>query len=76
MPGERKEIAVAGRRVERLGSVAEPADRHALRVSAISCAGSVGVGLCTDPEALPNVAGFADALERATDELRAAAGIE
>ena len=76
VPGPRKEIAVAGRRVERLGSVAEPADRHALRVSAISCAGSVGVGLCTDPEALPNVAGFADALERATDELRAAAGIE
>jgi WS/DGAT/MGAT family acyltransferase len=76
VPGPRDEIAVAGRRVERLASVAEPADRHALRVSALSCARTVGVGLCTDPDALPDVAGLAAALERAADELRAAAGIE
>ena len=74
VPGPRGEVSVAGRRVEHLGSVAEPADRHALRISAISCAGTVGIGLCTDPEALPGVEGLAEALEASLAELRAAAG--
>jgi WS/DGAT/MGAT family acyltransferase len=72
VPGPREAIAVAGRRVERLGSVAEPAERHALRVSAISCAGTVGIGLCTDPDALPDVAGLAAALETSLGELHEA----
>lgn len=73
VPGPREAIAILGRRVERLATAAEPADRHALRVSAISCAGTVGIGLCTDPEALPNVAGLAEALEASYAELKAAA---
>ena len=73
VPGPRGEIEVAGRRVESLGSVAEPADRHALRVSAISCAGALGIGLCTDPEALPDLHGLAAALRDSLEELRAAA---
>lgn len=73
VPGPRAAISVAGRAVERLCSVAEPADRHALRVSAISCAGTVGIGLCTDPEALPGVAGLATAIDASFAELRAAA---
>jgi WS/DGAT/MGAT family acyltransferase len=73
VPGPRAAISVAGRAVERLCSVAEPADRHALRVSAISCAGMVGIGLCTDPEALPDVAGLAGAIDGSFAELRAAA---
>jgi WS/DGAT/MGAT family acyltransferase len=72
VPGPRDEVSVAGRRVQHLGSVAEPADRHALRVSAISCAGTVGIGLCTDPEALPGVAGLAEALGSSLAELRQA----
>lgn len=76
VPGPRGEIAVAGRRVESLGSVAEPADRHALRVSAISCAGTVGIGLCTDPEVLEDLRGLAEALERSLAELREASGVE
>ena len=63
VPGPRAAVSVAGRPVERLCSVAEPADRHALRVSAISCAGALGVGLCTDPDALPGVAGLAIAID-------------
>jgi diacylglycerol O-acyltransferase len=55
--------------VERLCSVAEPADRHALRVSAISCAGTVGIGLCTDPDALSGVAGLAPAIDASFAEL-------
>ena len=54
VPGPaRRARDLPGGAVERLRSVAEPADRHALRVSAISCSGTVGIGLCTDPEASP-----------------------
>jgi len=73
VPGPRAAISVAGRAVERLCSVAEPADRHALRVSAISCAGTIGIGLCTDPEALAGVAELAGAIDDSFAELRAAA---
>ncbi|QIP88085.1 DUF1298 domain-containing protein [Streptomyces sp. Tu 2975] len=73
VPGPRSPLAVTGRPVERLYSVAEPAQRHALRVSAISYAGTVGVGICTDPEALPGIAGLADAISGSIAELRRAA---
>ncbi|MGN9793010.1 wax ester/triacylglycerol synthase domain-containing protein [Streptomyces sp. OZ13] len=73
VPGPRAALAVTGRPVERLYSVAEPAQRHALRVSAISYAGTVGVGICTDPEALPGIAGLADAISGSIAELRQAA---
>ncbi len=46
---------------------------HALRISAISCAGNVGIGLCTDPQALPDIAALAEAIERSYVELRSAA---
>jgi diacylglycerol O-acyltransferase / wax synthase len=69
VPGPRTPLTVAGRRVERLCSVAEPAQRHALRVSAISCAGTVGIGLCTDPEALGGIAELAAAIEESLAEL-------
>jgi hypothetical protein len=72
VPGPRTPISVAGRRVEVLGSVAEPAQRHALRVSALSCAGSISVGLCTDPDALPGIERLAESLRGALAELRAA----
>lgn len=75
VPGPHTALAVIGRPIERLYSVAEPAQRHALRVSAISYAGAVGVGLCTDPEALPGVAELADAISGSIAELlRAARG--
>lgn len=73
VPGPRVPVSVSGRRVERLFSSSEPAVHHALRISAISCAGIVGIGLCTDPEALPDVARLAVAMEDAYAELRDAA---
>jgi hypothetical protein len=73
VPGPRSALTIAGHRVERLCSVAEPAQRHALRVSAISCAGTVGIGLCTDPEALAGVADLATAIDHAIAELDEAA---
>ena len=73
VPGPPGEVTVCGRRVERLYSVAEPADHHALRVAALSCAGRLGVGLCTDPEALGGVRRLGEAIERSLAELRVAA---
>ena len=73
VPGPAGALSVAGRRVESLCSVAEPADRHALRVSAISSEGRVGIGLCTDPAAVPGVAQLATAIDVSLAELRAAA---
>lgn len=75
VPGPRAAIAVAGRPVRHLFSSSEPAEHHALRISAISCAGDVGIGLCTDPTALPHVANMAEATQVAYAELHAASRV-
>lgn len=69
VPGPATPRSVAGRAVRHLFSSSEPGAHHALRISAISCAGDVGIGLCTDPTALPDIAGLAGAIERAYAEL-------
>ncbi len=74
VPGPAGAVSVLGRRVSSLRTVAEPAARHALRISAISCHGEVEIGLCTDPEALPEVAELAAAMADSLAELEAAAG--
>jgi diacylglycerol O-acyltransferase len=70
VPGPRDPIYVLGGRVAELCSIAEPADRHALRVSALSCAGTMHFSLCTDPEALGGLSAIAAGIDRAIDELR------
>ena len=71
VPGPRAAVEVLGRPVDRLWTAAEPADHHALRVSAISCAGELGIGICTDPEALPGAGTLAEAIGGSLAELRA-----
>jgi diacylglycerol O-acyltransferase / wax synthase len=73
VPGPSVAVGVAGRRVEHLFSSSEPAVHHALRISAISCAGDIGIGLCTDPQALPGIAHLADAIDASYGDLRSAA---
>jgi len=73
VPGPVTSVSVAGRVVRHLFSSSEPGTHHALRISAISCSGDIGIGLCTDPSALPGIAGLADAIERSYAELRSAA---
>ncbi len=73
VPGPTNPVSVADRVVQHLFSSSEPAPHHALRISAISCSGDIGIGLCTDPSALPGIAGLADAIERSYVELRSAA---
>lgn len=69
VPGPREPIYVLGGRVAELCSIAEPADRHALRVSALSCAGTMHFALCTDPDALAGVSNVAAGIDDAIDEL-------
>jgi diacylglycerol O-acyltransferase / wax synthase len=73
VPGPSVPVGVAGRRVQHLFSSSEPALHHALRISAISCAGVLGMGLCTDPRALPDIGRLADAIDRSYIELLSAA---
>ena len=72
VPGPREPVSVSGRRVQNLFSSSEPAAHHALRITAISCAGEMGIGLCTDPTALPDIARLADAIEASYAELLSA----
>jgi len=69
VPGPRTPVSLLGGRVAELYSVAEPADRHALRASAISLAGRMGFGFCTDPGAVPGVAELAAGLDASLKEL-------
>ena len=69
VPGPREPVTLLGAGVSELYSVAEPADRHALRASAVSLAGRVGFGFCTDPGAVPGVAELAEGIDESLEEL-------
>jgi diacylglycerol O-acyltransferase len=71
VPGPGEPVHLLGGRVAELYSIAEPADRHALRASAVSLAGRMGFGFCTDPRAVPGVAELAAGLNDSLEELRA-----
>ena len=71
VPGPGEPVHLLGGRVAELYSIAEPADRHALRASAVSLAGRMGFGFCTDPRAVPGVAELAAGLDDSLEELRA-----
>lgn len=73
VPGPATPVGIEGRKVEHLFSSSEPAMHHALRISAISCDGTIGIGLCTDPQALPGMPGLAESIDAAFVELRSAA---
>lgn len=75
VPGPALPRSVSGRRLIHLFSSSEPAAHHALRIAAISFDGNIGIGLCTDPHALPHIDRMADAIHEAHVELREAAGI-
>jgi diacylglycerol O-acyltransferase / wax synthase len=68
VPGPREPLYVAGCRVRSMESLAEIGQRHALRASAVSYAGTVYFGLCADPTVVDRLAYVARALE---DEVEA-----
>ena len=53
VPGPREPVSLLGGNVAELYCGSPTADRHALRASAISLAGQMGLGFCTDPGAVP-----------------------
>jgi diacylglycerol O-acyltransferase / wax synthase len=67
--GPSTDVYVLGSRVRELYSLAEIAQRHALRVAVISASGSLFFGLCADPTAVKDLHVLADGLRRATAEL-------
>ncbi len=75
VPGPGAPVSVAGRGVQDFFCTSEPAAHHALRISSLSCAGELGIGLCTDPTALPGVARLAESIESSYAEIRDAASV-
>jgi diacylglycerol O-acyltransferase / wax synthase len=67
--GPAGDVYVLGARVRELYSLAEIAQRHALRVSVISATGSLFFGLCADRDAVKDLDVLADGLRRSTEEL-------
>ncbi|MHB1431005.1 MAG: wax ester/triacylglycerol synthase domain-containing protein [Streptosporangiaceae bacterium] len=70
VPGPASPIYVLGRPAAELYSIAEIAPRHALRIAAISLAGTMFVGLCADPDVIPDLGALADGIESSLAELR------
>jgi len=62
-------LYLAGGRIEHVYSLAEIAPHHALRVSAISFAGRMSIGLCADGDAIPELPELAEGVERSLAEL-------
>jgi diacylglycerol O-acyltransferase / wax synthase len=73
VPGPRERPLICGHEVREFCSIAEPADRHALRVAVISLGGDLAFGLCSDPHAIGELNHLADALEESVAELEEAA---
>jgi diacylglycerol O-acyltransferase / wax synthase len=72
VPGPRNRAVILGHAVEQFCSFAEPADRHALRISIVSLSGELAFGLCSDPEAISKLDGLRGALGDAISELEGA----
>jgi WS/DGAT/MGAT family acyltransferase len=72
VPGPRQRPVILGHAIEQFSSFAEPADRHALRISIISLGGELAFGLCSDPEAISDLDGLRGALADSIGELEVA----
>jgi diacylglycerol O-acyltransferase / wax synthase len=72
VPGPSQRAVILGHAVEQFCSFAEPADRHALRISIISLGGELAFGLCSDPDAISNLDGLRGALADSIAELEGA----
>ena len=69
VPGPRERPLILEHAVEQFCSFAEPADRHALRLSVVSLGGELAFGLCSDPEAISDLDGLRGDLADSLAEL-------
>jgi hypothetical protein len=74
VPGPREPVSVLATPVLALHSLAEIGERHALRVSAMSLAGKLCFGLCSDPHLVDQLHVMAEGIEAEAQALLAAAG--
>ena len=72
VPGPRQRPLILGHAVEQFCSFAEPADRHALRLSIVSFGGELAFGLCSDPEAISDLDDLRGSLAESIAELEGA----
>ena len=73
VPGPRVPVSVLGAPVERLHTIAEIGERHALRISVVSLADRLGFGLCADPALVDELGAMRDGVEAEAEALIAAA---
>jgi len=69
VPGPRSAAAVLGRPTSGLVTLAEPADRHAVRIAIISIGDRITFGVCSDPEAVEGTEKIATGITDALDQL-------
>lgn len=72
VPGPQGEQMVMGSRLLEMHTVAEVAERHALRVAVVSAAGRLSFGLCADADAVERLHLVADGIAAELRALRAA----
>jgi hypothetical protein len=75
VPGPPLPVSVLDAPVQRLHSIAEIGERHALRVSALSLAGLLCFGFCADPGLVDHLQAMAEGVEAEAHELLGAAGV-
>jgi len=73
VPGPRTEVSVLGSPVDRVYSLAEIGQRHALRIAAVSLAGRLCFGFCADPAVVDDLDEMSAGLEADAAALIAAA---
>jgi diacylglycerol O-acyltransferase len=71
VPGPHQPVFVRGARVRELYSLAEVAQHHALRVAAISAAGTMFFSLCADRDAVEDLDTLVHGLDRSIEDLLA-----
>lgn len=71
VPGPRDPVRVLGADVKEMLGFGEVRLDHALRVAAVSLCGELAIGLCADPDVVPDLDGLAAAMGDALAELRA-----
>jgi WS/DGAT/MGAT family acyltransferase len=69
VPGPRTDAKVLGRATAGLVTLAEPADRHAVRIAIISIGDRITFGVCSDPEAVEGTERIAIGITDALDQL-------
>jgi WS/DGAT/MGAT family acyltransferase len=72
VPGPHGHLAVMGSRLLDMHSVAEVAERHALRVAVVSAGGRLSFGLCADADAVGRLDLIADGIAAELRALRSA----